>query len=64
MLSRSVDVMDVFQAMRDQAIEACIHSFLVGENGVVYEADVGPDSLALTSEISAYDPGSDWAPVR
>ncbi len=44
--------------------ETGIHSFLVGENGVVYEADFGPETLEVTAEISAYDPGSDWTPVE
>ncbi|WP_170476980.1 DUF2950 family protein [Ruegeria arenilitoris] len=44
--------------------ETGVHSFLVGENGVVFEADFGPDTLNLTAEISTYDPGPDWSPVE
>ncbi|WP_170764976.1 DUF2950 family protein [Ruegeria lacuscaerulensis] len=44
--------------------ETGIHSFLVGENGIVFEADFGPETLDLTAEISTYDPGSDWSPVE
>ncbi len=44
--------------------ETGIHSFLVGENGIVYEADFGPETLEQAAEITAYDPGSDWSPVE
>jgi len=44
--------------------ESGIHSFLVGENGIVYEADFGPETLDLTAEITTYDPGSDWSPAE
>ncbi|WP_170574997.1 DUF2950 family protein [Ruegeria atlantica] len=44
--------------------ETGIHSFLVGENGIVYEADFGPDTLERLAEISTYDPGPDWSPVE
>ncbi|WP_170334076.1 DUF2950 family protein [Ruegeria arenilitoris] len=44
--------------------ETGIHSFLVGENGIVYEADFGPETLERSAEITTYDPGSDWSPVE
>ncbi|WP_170464594.1 DUF2950 family protein [Ruegeria arenilitoris] len=44
--------------------ETGVHSFLVGENGIIYEADFGPETLERTAEISAYDPGPDWSPVE
>lgn len=44
--------------------ETGIHSFLVGENGIVYEADFGPETLSIAAEISAYDPGTNWSPVE
>lgn len=44
--------------------ETGIHSFLVGENGIVYEADFGPETLERSAEITAYEPGSDWSPVE
>ncbi len=44
--------------------ETGIHSFLVGENGIVYEADLGPETLDLSAEIETYDPGPDWSPVE
>ncbi len=44
--------------------ETGIHSFIVGENGIVYEADFGPETLDATADINIYDPGPDWSPVE
>ncbi|MGI9368552.1 MAG: DUF2950 family protein [Ruegeria sp.] len=44
--------------------ETGIHSFLVSENGIVYEADLGPETLELAPEISVYDPGEKWTPAE
>ena len=41
-----------------------IHSFLVGENGVVFEADFGEETLERSSAIARYDPGPDWRRVN
>ena len=41
-----------------------IHAFLVGENGVVYEAEFGEDTLAKAQEITSYDPNADWSVVE
>ncbi|WP_181164628.1 DUF2950 domain-containing protein [Amaricoccus solimangrovi] len=43
--------------------ESGVMSFMVGERGVVYEADLGPDTLAVASGIDAFDPGPGWTPV-
>ncbi|MBP7241214.1 DUF2950 domain-containing protein [Amaricoccus sp.] len=40
-----------------------VMSFMVGEAGVVYEADLGEDTLAVASAIASFDPGPDWSPV-
>lgn len=40
-----------------------IMSFMVGENGIVMEADLGPDTLAIGNAITAFNPGAGWAPV-
>lgn len=37
-----------------------IMSFMVGENGVVYEADLGTDTLARAMEITVFDPDGGW----
>lgn len=44
--------------------ETGIHTFMVSENGVVYEADFGPETPEVTAEITAYDPGEDWNPAE
>jgi hypothetical protein len=41
-----------------------IMSFMVGENGIVYEADLGEETLARALEITAFDPGEGWEPVE
>ncbi|MEM8555715.1 MAG: DUF2950 family protein [Pseudomonadota bacterium] len=43
--------------------ETGVHSFLVGENGIVYEADLGEDSLSIAAAISTYDPSAPWQEV-
>ena len=40
-----------------------VMSFMVGENGVVYEADLGEDTLAAAAAITSFDPGEGWKPV-
>jgi hypothetical protein len=40
-----------------------IMSFMVGEAGVVYEADLGEDTLAAAALIETFDPGEGWSPV-
>jgi hypothetical protein len=40
-----------------------IMSFLVGEAGVIYEADLGEDTLAVASAIDSFDPGEGWSIV-
>lgn len=41
-----------------------IMSFMVSEAGVIYEADLGEDTLAAAAAIEAFDPGQGWAPVE
>ncbi len=41
-----------------------IMSFMVGEAGVVYEADLGDDTLAIAGAIESFDPGEGWSPVE
>jgi hypothetical protein len=40
--------------------ETGVHSFMVGENGIVVQADLGPDSLDVAFGITAFDPGRGW----
>jgi hypothetical protein len=41
-----------------------VMTFMVGENGVVYEADLGPETLNVANAIAEFDPGPDWVPVE
>jgi hypothetical protein len=40
-----------------------VMSFLVGEHDVVYEADLGEDTLEAATAIESFDPGDGWTPV-
>ena len=41
-----------------------IMSFMVSQDGVVYEADLGEKSAEVAAKMMAFDPGSDWAVVK
>jgi hypothetical protein len=41
-----------------------IMSFMVGENGIVYEADLGEETLARSLEIKIFEPTEEWLPVE
>jgi hypothetical protein len=41
-----------------------IMSFMVGEAGVVYEADLGEATLEVADAIELFDPGEGWTPVE
>lgn len=41
-----------------------IMSFMVGENGVVLESDLGEDTLKTATAIDLFDPGPEWVPVE
>jgi Protein of unknown function (DUF2950) len=43
--------------------ETGVMSFMVGEGGTVYEADLGEDTLEKAAAITSFDPGEDWSPV-
>lgn len=40
-----------------------IMTFVVNQNGTVYEKDLGPDTAALAEKITAFDPDDGWAVV-
>lgn len=44
--------------------ETGVHSFMVAENGIILQADLGPDSLTKGFEITSYDPGDGWTPAE
>lgn len=41
-----------------------IHSFLISENGILFEADLGVDGVAYALEATTYNPGAPWMPVE
>lgn len=41
-----------------------IMSFMVGEGGIVYETDLGEETMSRALEIELFDPGSRWSPVE
>ena len=41
-----------------------IMSFMVGEAGVVHEADLGEETLSRAAEIEVFDPGEEWSVVE
>lgn len=40
--------------------ETGVVSFLIGESGVLYEADLGPDTAAIGGTMEAFDPDERW----
>jgi hypothetical protein len=41
-----------------------IMTFTVSEGGIVYQSDLGKDSLSKAAAIVAFDPGEGWTPVE
>jgi hypothetical protein len=39
-----------------------IMAFLVNQQGIVFERDLGENTPAIVKEMKAYDPGPDWYP--
>jgi hypothetical protein len=40
-----------------------VKSFIVSHDGVVYEQDLGPDTLKLFKELTLFNPDETWSPV-
>jgi hypothetical protein len=40
-----------------------IMSFMVGENGVIFEANLGEATLDVAGAIDSFNPGEGWTPV-
>jgi hypothetical protein len=43
--------------------ETGVHTFMIGENGIAYQADLGPESLDEAFGITAFNPGEGWEVV-
>lgn len=44
--------------------ETGIMTFMVSENGVVYQADLGKATLATAAKIEKFNPTKEWSPVK
>jgi hypothetical protein len=44
--------------------ETGITTFMVGRDGIVYERDLGPDTVKLAESIQQYNPDDNWSPVE
>ena len=50
-----------FLAYPAQYATSGLMTFMVSQDGVVYQKDLGPKTTDLTKSISAYDPDTSWA---
>jgi len=41
-----------------------VKSFIVGSKGVVYQKDLGPNTLEEFQKLETYNPDKTWQPVR
>lgn len=41
-----------------------VKTFMVSQDGVVYEKDLGPDTLDAFRQMKLFNPGKTWTPVR
>ena len=39
-------------------------TFIVGQDGVVHEKDLGPETSATASAMRAFDPDASWSAVQ
>jgi len=37
-----------------------VKTFMVGSNGVVYQKDLGPNSLSIVKNMTLYNPDATW----
>jgi hypothetical protein len=44
--------------------ETGVMTFMIGGDGIVYEQDLGPDTVTLAASIQEYNPDEDWSPVE
>jgi hypothetical protein len=44
--------------------ETGIMTFMISREGVVYEQDLGPDTVKIAASIQKYDPDESWSPVE
>jgi len=44
--------------------ETGIMTFMTGSDGLVYERDLGPDTVKIAASMQKFDPTDDWSPVE
>jgi hypothetical protein len=40
-----------------------VMTFMAGQDGVMYQKDLGPETSRIAASIKAYDPDQSWNPV-
>jgi hypothetical protein len=51
-------------AMPLKYAETGVMTFMTGRDGVVYERDLGPDTVKIATSIQEYNPDENWGPVE
>jgi hypothetical protein len=41
-----------------------VMSFIVNQDGVVYQRDLGKDGASIGAAMTSFDPGEGWTPVQ
>jgi hypothetical protein len=41
-----------------------VMTFVVGQDGIVYQKDLGPNTAKLAKALSVYDPDQTWEKVQ
>jgi hypothetical protein len=44
--------------------ETGVKTFMVSQDGIVYEKDLGPDTLELFGKLERFNPDKSWKPVK
>jgi len=44
--------------------ETGVMTFMTGNDGIIYEQDLGPDTMKIATAIQSFDPTDDWSPVE
>ena len=39
-------------------------SFLVNQQGIIFQKDLGPETETIIKDLTTYDPDASWAPTR
>jgi hypothetical protein len=53
-----------FVAVPADYLKTGVKTFMVSYNGVVYQKDLGPDSLSIVKNMERYNPDKTWRPTK